>query len=139
MTNGYTAGVFDLFHGGDLDLLRKARAQCARLTVGVLTDELAQTILGTRPFMPLNERLEILRNVRFVDKVISVTDPDLARLRAEFAFDVIFPGISRNGAPTEAEAARQLAGLDVRIAALPDLKDTRSVMVRSALDRARVA
>lgn len=132
---GYTSGLFDLFHAGDLDLLRRARAECGHLTVGVISDELAADTWGVHPYIPLRERMEILEHVRFVDRVVALDTIDLAATWAELRFHVLFPGMERNGSPSPEQARRELAGTGVRVVPLPGLRDTRSAPLRNALAR----
>ncbi|HET6742944.1 MAG TPA: adenylyltransferase/cytidyltransferase family protein, partial [Kribbella sp.] len=71
---GCVAGVFDLFHVGHVDVLQRARRQCDRLVVGVLSDDWALDAWGARPFVPLLERAQIVEHLRCVDEVVAVDD-----------------------------------------------------------------
>ncbi|MEA2018912.1 MAG: adenylyltransferase/cytidyltransferase family protein, partial [Campylobacterota bacterium] len=58
-TIGYTTGVYDLFHIGHLNVLRRAKLECDYLIVGVTTDELVLSRKNKTPIIPLRERMEI--------------------------------------------------------------------------------
>lgn len=65
----FTWGVFDLFHVGHVRLLMRAKAHGEWLIVGVCTDEDTAAYKRT-PIIPLEQRLEIVSQVKCVDEVI---------------------------------------------------------------------
>lgn len=73
---GYAGGAFDLFHVGHLNILRHARSQCDYLIAGVASDEVLLRTRGAPAFIPLVERLEIVRHISFVDEAIAETALD---------------------------------------------------------------
>ena len=66
----FTSGSFDLFHIGHLNLIKNAKRRCDYLIVGVNTDELVESYKNKRPIVPLEERAEIVRSIKYVDEVI---------------------------------------------------------------------
>lgn len=91
---GYVAGVFDLFHIGHLNLLKRAKEQCNHLIVGVVTDEGVIKNKHTACMVPFEERIEIVRSCRYVDEAVEIPlehyDTDEAYRR--YQFDVQFSG-----------------------------------------------
>ena len=66
----YTYGAFDLLHVGHLQLLQEAKALGDKLIVGVFTDEVVEAF-KRKPIIPQNQRMEMLKALRFVDEVVS--------------------------------------------------------------------
>lgn len=91
---GYIAGVFDLFHIGHLNLFKRAKEQCDYLIVGVVTDEGVMQSKRTMPYMPFDERIELVRSCRYVDEAVEIpakyNNTDEAYRR--YQFDVQFSG-----------------------------------------------
>ena len=73
---GYAAGAFDLFHVGHLNILKHAKSNCDYLIAGVVSDEMLQLTKGITPFIPLAERLEIVRHISYVDEARAEVLPD---------------------------------------------------------------
>jgi glycerol-3-phosphate cytidylyltransferase len=130
---GYTSGLFDLFHVGHVEVLRRSRQACDHLTVGVLTDELAEEIWGCKPFVPLIERLELVRHVRYVDRAVPLTDPDPRTVWTSLGFHTVFTGPDAvPGAPRLEDA---LTGTGVQVVQFTDISGTTSTTLQTALAR----
>lgn len=91
---GYVSGSFDLFHIGHLNLIRRAKERCDYLIVGVLTDELIFTRKGKWPVVPLDQRMEIVAAIKYVNEVVVTTPDIIPRHEAckKLGFDAFFTG-----------------------------------------------
>jgi len=88
---GYTTGVFDVFHRGHLNILRNAKAMCDKLIVGVSTDELVKE-KGKKAIVLFEERIEIVRAIRYVDVAIPQTTISKIEEWDKLQFDIVFVG-----------------------------------------------
>ncbi|MFC4505356.1 MULTISPECIES: adenylyltransferase/cytidyltransferase family protein [Streptomyces] len=132
---GFAPGVYDLFHIGHLNILREARRHCDRLVVGVTSDELAFGLKGKVPVVPIAERLDIVRSVRFVDDAIVETEFDKLKTWKRIGFHVIFKGDDWRGTPKWLEYERRFGQVGVEVVYFPYTKHTSSTLLRSSLQR----
>ena len=96
---GYTTGVYDMFHIGHLNILKRAKAQCDKLIVGVTTDELCYKRKQKYPVINQDDRMEIVRSIRYVDEVVSQEDMDKLEAVKKYHADVVFVGSDWQGTP----------------------------------------
>lgn len=133
---GYTAGVFDMFHIGHLNLLRNARALCDHLIVGVTTDELALDVKGALPAVPLRDRMEIVQSMRYVDDVVPQVTMDKVEAQRTLNFDVLFVGENMQGTEWESWVS-ELEPTGTRVVFLPATYDEEGALLeRDASDLA---
>ena len=90
MIIGYTAGVYDLFHIGHLNILKHAKSLCDKLIVGVTTDELALSVKGELPRVKFNDRLSIVSSLKCVDVAISQIDYNKFDVCVKLNIDYVF-------------------------------------------------
>lgn len=130
---GYASGVYDLFHIGHLNLLRQARDRCDFLIAGVASAEMSQRLKGTTPVVPLTERLEIVRSIRFVDDVVVDEHINKADTWREVGFNIFFKGDDWRGTPKGVRLERDMDLVGVQVVYLPYTATTSSTVLRRAL------
>lgn len=131
---GYTTGVFDLFHIGHLNILKKSKELCEYLIVGVSTDELVSSYKHKTPAIPFKERVAIVESIRYVDKVVPQETRDKMAAYWQHKFDVMFVGDDWRGNElfTKIEAELRQNGSDVVY--FPYTQHTSSTLLIKALE-----
>ena len=134
MIIGYTQGTYDMFHIGHLNLLRNAKAQCDFLIVGVNTDDLVSQYKNKNVVVPLEERMDIVGAIRYVDKVIACDTLDKMVAYEKVHFNRLFIGDDWKGNPRWEETGRIMKELGVELIYLPHTQGTSSTMLRDKLN-----
>ena len=132
MITGYTAGVYDLFHIGHLNLLKNAKKYCDRLIVGVTTDELV-LYKNKKAVIPFDERIEIVRAVKYVDEAVPQIDIDKFNAWQKLGFDILFVGDDWKCHPTWVEYERKLGEVGAKVIYLPYTRGTSSTLINETL------
>ncbi len=134
MIIGYTTGVFDLFHIGHLNILKRAKEKCDFLIVGVSTDELVMQYKNKTPVISYNERVQIVEAIKYVDKVVPQTHRDKFAAWEEYKFDRMFVGDDWKGSPLFNELEEKFKPFGVEIVYFPYTEGTSSTMLKQALN-----
>lgn len=116
---GYTTGVYDMFHIGHLNILRRAKEQCDYLIVGVSTDENVQIYKHKTPVIPYEQRKAIVEAIRFVDQVVPQENMDKFAAWEKYHFDAIFHGDDWKGSSMYDEIERKLKSVGCEMVFLP--------------------
>ena len=136
MVIGYTAGVYDLFHIGHLNLLKNAKGMCDKLIVGVTTDDLV-LYKGKRSLIPFDERIEIVRNIKYVDAAIPQYDMDKLTTCKKLGASVLFVGDDWYNTDKWNKYEEEFKKEGIRIVYFPYTKGISSTILNNALKNAR--
>lgn len=131
---GYTTGVFDLFHIGHLNILRKAKEYCEELIVGVSTDELVFDYKNKFPVIPYVERVEIVSAIKYVDKVVPQKNRDKFEAWENIRFDVMFVGDDWKGNKLFLDLEKQFNKVGVDIVYFPYTQGISSTILRKRVN-----
>jgi len=89
--NIYVIGVFDLFHRGHLELLKRARALGERLIVAINSDDMVANY-KRRPFFSEEDRLALVEACKYVDEAFIIREYDNKEYIRKYHIEVIVHG-----------------------------------------------
>ena len=137
MIIGYTAGVYDLFHIGHLTLLKNAKGLCDKLIVGVTVDELV-TYKGKRAMIPFEDRIEIVRSIKYVDAAVPQYDMDKLEACKKLGAKILFVGDDWYGSDKWKEYEKAFQDAGIKIVYFPYTKGVSSTQITKALNAVRL-
>jgi glycerol-3-phosphate cytidylyltransferase len=130
---GYAPGAYDMFHIGHLNILKRAAAECDRLIVGVVSDEVVLKAKGKLPIVPFEERLEIVRAIKYVDDAVPDLHVDKFDAWRHLQFDVLFKGDDWRGTERGIKLEGELGSVGARIVYFPYTMHTSSTALRKLI------
>lgn len=132
MLIGYTAGVYDLFHIGHLNLLKNAKGMCDKLIVGVTTDELVE-YKGKRSFIQFEDRIEIVRSIKYVDAVVPQYNMDKLTMCLKIGAKIMFVGDDWYGTDKWQQYEKEFADHGIKIVYFPYTKNISSTKIKTII------
>lgn len=130
---GYTTGVFDMFHVGHLNLLKRAKENCEYLIVGVTLDDVVMTYKNKKPIIPYEERKAIIESIKYVDKVVPQKTMNKYDAWEELHFNVLFHGDDWKGSKMYYEIENKLKNVGVEMIYFPYTKGISSTQLREKI------
>lgn len=130
---GYTTGVYDMFHIGHLNILRRAKEQCETLIVGVTTDELCFMRKQKYPIINEQDRMAIVEAIRYVDKVIPQRDMEKIKPVRELGADAVFVGSDWKGSDAWIQYEKEFASLGCTVVYLEHTDGISSSILRGKI------
>ncbi len=131
---GYTTGVYDMFHIGHLNILKKAKAMCEYLIVGVTTDQLSINRKNKKPVICEQDRVEIVKAIRYVDRVELQEDMDKISAVKKYGADAVFVGSDWKGTPAWDNYEKQFAEVGCDVVYLDHTDGISSSILRKKLN-----
>ena len=130
---GYTTGVFDMFHIGHLNILKRAKSFCDKLIVGVTTDDFTKKYKNKQPVIPFNQRMEIVQSIKYVDLAIPQNNHDKFDAYKRLKFDIILVGDDWFGTQKWNQFEKEFESTNVKFIYLDRTENISSSKLRNKL------
>jgi len=132
---GYTTGVFDMFHIGHLNILKRAKEQCDYLIVGVSTDQNVLKYKNKMPIIPYDQRKAIVESIKYVDQVVPQENMDKYAAWEKLHFNVLFHGDDWKNSTMYNEVQEKFRSVGVDVVFLPHTDGISSTILREKIKK----
>ncbi len=132
---GYTTGVFDMFHIGHLNILKRSKEQCDYLIVGVSTDEVVKSYKNKTPIIPFEERIAIVSELKCVDLAVPQTSMNKMEAWEKYHFDALFHGSDWKGSNMYNKLIEEFSAVGVDVVFLPHTENVSSTLLSEVLHK----
>lgn len=128
---GFICGFFDILHEGHIEILSKAKSMCDFLIVAVGTDEFMQVRKNRKSILSYEERVIIMKAIRYVDQVVPEENLDKVAAYKKYHFDVMFAGDDHMGELAYQQAEKELISFGVDTIYIPRINSMSSTYLRN--------
>lgn len=132
---GFLCGFFDLLHDGHIDIIRQSKEQCEHLIVSVGTDDFMIKRKKRKSVLSYEQRVEIVKAIRYVDEVVPETDLDKISAYHKYKFDVMFVGDDHLYEKIYVDASQKLKEYGVDTIFIPRKKNISSTEIRKRINK----
>jgi len=109
---------------------------CDRLIVGVTTDDLS-LYKGKKPLIPFEDRLEIVRSIRYVDAVVPQETMDKAEMCGKLKAKILFVGDDWYSTSKWESIEKELLKQDIKVVYFPYTTGVSSTKIGEAIKKVR--
>ena len=93
MIKGVIAGNFDIIHPGYIKTFKECKENCDHFTILLHTDPTIERPNKLKPILSVDERIEILSSIKFIDDIKVYTyEKELIKLLEDNKFNIRFLG-----------------------------------------------
>lgn len=135
MVIGYTQGTFDTLHYGHVRLLMNAKKLCDYLIVGVNSDVLVEKYKNTSTIIKEEERVEIVKAIKYVDEVHIVDSLDKTSKAKQYNFNIVFIGDDWKGTDRWNKTETELNKIGITVRYLEHTKGISTTIVKNHLSK----
>ena len=116
-------GTFDILHLGHIYFLKEAKKLGKKLTVVIARDENVKRIKGKKPLHNEKERAEILKALKFVDKVVLGDKKNFLKKIIEIKPDIIVLGYDQKVNKEKLEEVIKSCNKKIKVMRVGKFKD----------------